>query len=313
MKIVYMGTPQFAVEGLKKIHSSNHQIVAVVTSPDKPAGRGYQVQESEIKKAAIELGIPVLQPEKLKNKKFLNELIKFQAELFVVVAFRKLPPEVWQIPTKGTFNLHASLLPQYRGAAPINWAMINGEKTTGVTTFFINENIDTGDILLQKSVEILNEDNLGDLHDKLMITGGQLIIETIDGIANNSIQPQKQIASTTVLKDAPKIYTDTCKINWQKSAFEIHNLIRGLSPYPGAFFIAEENGKVLNIKIFSSEIDEENLKEPFISDNKTYWKIKTIKGSLNILEVQFPGKKRLKIKELLQGKKVSSLKILNQI
>lgn len=310
MKIVYMGTPQFAVEGLQKIHSSQHEIVAVVTTPDKPAGRGYQLQESAIKKAAMELGIPVLQPEKLKNKSFIHELTKLQADLFVVVAFRKLPPVVWQIPSKGTFNLHASLLPQYRGAAPINWAMINGEKTTGVTTFFINENIDTGDILLQKSVEILKEDNLGDVHDKLMTVGGELIVETIDAIANNTIQPQKQSATLGELKDAPKIFTETCKIDWQKSAFEIHNLIRGLSPYPGAFFIAEDNGKILNIKIFSSEILEEDLEEPLVSDDKTFWKIKTNQGTLNILEVQFPGKKRLTIKELLQGKKVNNLKIV---
>jgi methionyl-tRNA formyltransferase len=228
----------------------------------------------------------------------------------VVVAFRKLPPVVWQIPSKGTFNLHASLLPQYRGAAPINWAMINGEKTTGVTTFFINENIDTGDILLQKSVEILKEDNLGDVHDKLMTVGGELIVETIDAIANNTIQPQKQSATLGELKDAPKIFTETCKIDWQKSAFEIHNLIRGLSPYPGAFFIAEDNGKILNIKIFSSEILEEDLEKPFVSDDKNFWKIKTNQGTLNILEVQFPGKKRLTIKELLQGKKVNNLKIV---
>jgi methionyl-tRNA formyltransferase len=305
-----MGTPQFAVEGLQKILSSNHEIVAVVTTPDKPAGRGYQLQESAVKKAAIELGIPVLQPEKLKSKSFIQKLKKFEADLFVVVAFRKLPEIVWQIPKKGTFNLHASLLPQYRGAAPINWAIINGEQITGVTTFFINEKIDTGDILLSKSVEILNTDNLGDLHDKLMKIGGELIIETINGIEKNTITPQNQLNTVNNLKDAPKIFSETCKIDWQKSAHEIYNLIRGLSPYPGAFLLADENGKTLNIKVFSAEILPDDLNQPFETDDKTFWKIKTNKGSLNLLELQFPGKKRLSIKEILQGKKVSNLKII---
>ena len=301
MKIVYMGTPQFAVEGLLKIHSSQHEIVAVVTTPDKPAGRGYQLQESAIKKAAMELGIPVLQPEKLKNKSFIHELTKLQADLFVVVAFRKLPPVVWQIPSKGTFNLHASLLPQYRGAAPINWAMINGEKTTGVTTFFINENIDTGDILLQKSVGILKEDNLGDVHDKLMTVGGELIVETIDAIANNTIQPQKQSATLGELKDAPKIFTETCKIDWQKSAFEIHNLIRGLSPYPAAWTTL--NDKIC--KIYKTEIGEiandSALIGSFKTDGKTYLNFRSADKWIKIKELQLEGKKRMEIEEFLRG------------
>lgn len=311
MKIIYMGTPTFAVEGLKKIHSSKHEVIAVVTVPDKPAGRGYQLQESAVKKVAIEMGIPVLQPEKLKNKNFVQQLKNLNADLFVVVAFRKLPEIVWQIPSKGTFNLHASLLPQYRGAAPINWAIINGEKVSGVTTFFINNQIDTGDILLNRKVEILNTDYLDNLHDKLMFAGGELILETIDGIEQNKISPQKQTENFNSLKDAPKIFTETCKINWKnKNATEIHNLIRGLSPYPGAYFLAEENGKELNIKIFKSEVINENIHSSFETDHKTFWKIKTKLGSLNILELQFPGKKRLKIKEFLQGKKLDNIKII---
>lgn len=237
MRIVFMGTPEFAVASLEKIAEAGHEIAAVVTAPDRPAGRGQKIQFSAVKEAAIKLHIPVLQPEKLKNEDFVSELKKLNAELFVVVAFRMLPEVVWNMPPKGTINLHGSLLPQYRGAAPINWAVINGEKETGVTTFFIRHEIDTGNILQHKKIEISESDNAGTIHDKLMITGAGLLVDTLDKLEKTTLtaEPQEKFVGNQELKHAPKIFRETCHINWKKSTEEIYNLIRGLSPYPAAW------------------------------------------------------------------------------
>ena len=303
MKIVFMGTPDFAVASLDALVKAEFDIVAVITAPDKPAGRGQKLNESAVKKYAVEKGIPVLQPEKLKNPEFLETLKSYEADLQVVVAFRMLPEVVWNMPPKGTINLHGSLLPQYRGAAPINHAIINGEQESGVTTFFLTHEIDTGDIILSDSTPIADDDTAGELHDKLMMIGANLLVKTVKAIeaGNFTEQPQPQ---TDVLKHAPKIFKDDCKIDWNNSAKQVHNLIRGLSPYPTAFTIL--NDKVL--KIFKAEIED---KEPgiaaggFLTDGKTFLKFATKDGFIKILDIQYEGKKRMLIEDFLRGMRLT--------
>ncbi|WP_316846953.1 methionyl-tRNA formyltransferase [Pedobacter psychrodurus] len=299
MKIVFMGTPDFAVASLDALVQANFDVVAVVTAPDKPAGRGQKLNESAVKKYAVEKGIPVLQPEKLKNPEFIEELRSYQADLQVVVAFRMLPVVVWSMPAKGTINLHGSLLPQYRGAAPINHAIINGEKESGVTTFFLKEQIDTGDIILSDSVPIADDETAGELHDKLMVVGAALLVKTLHAIEAGNIREQPQPQSDD-LKHAPKIFKEDCKIDWNDSAQAIHNLIRGLSPYPTAFTLLNDK----NLKVFKAEIED---KEPgitaggFLTDGKTYLKFAAKDGFIKLLDIQYEGKKRMLIKDFLRG------------
>lgn len=314
LRIVFMGTPDFAVPSLDILVQNNYDVVGVITAPDKPAGRGQQLQQSAVKKYAVEKGLHILQPEKLKNPEFIAELKALEANLFIVVAFRMLPEMVWQMPEYGTFNLHASLLPQYRGAAPINWAVINGEKETGVTTFFLQHEIDTGNIILQETIKIEEEDNAGTVHDKLMNVGSQLVLKTVRAIEENKVQESPQSAiNSPQLKHAPKIFKETCLIDWQRPAAEIQNLIRGLSPYPAAFTYLD--GKVL--KIYSAQIAQSNSTADNITvnsqpasitvstDNKTYLSIKCADAWLDIQELQLEGKKRMKTDEFLRGYRFS--------
>lgn len=314
LRIVFMGTPDFAVPSLDILVQNNYDVVGVITAPDKPAGRGQQLQQSAVKKYAVEKGLHILQPEKLKNPEFIAELKALEANLFIVVAFRMMPEMVWQMPEYGTFNLHASLLPQYRGAAPINWAVINGEKETGVTTFFLQHEIDTGNIILQETIKIEEEDNAGTVHDKLMNVGSQLVLKTVRAIEENKVQESPQSAiNSPQLKHAPKIFKETCLIDWQRPAAEIHNLIRGLSPYPAAFTYLD--GKVL--KIYSAQIAQSNSTADNITvnsqpsnitvstDNKTYLSIKCADAWLDIQELQLEGKKRMKTDEFLRGYRFS--------
>ena len=312
LRIVFMGTPDFAVPALDILVQHNYNVVGVITAPDKPAGRGQQLHQSAVKKYAVENGLRILQPEKLKNPDFIQELKSLEANLFIVVAFRMLPEIVWQMPEFGTFNLHASLLPQYRGAAPINWAIINGEKETGVTTFFLQHEIDTGNIIMQEKINIEDEDNAGTVHDKLMNAGSALVLKTVQAIENdNVIESPQSIVDSRQLKHAPKIYKESCEINWEKTAQEIHNLIRGLSPYPTAFTYL--NGKTLKVyvaQICSCQREPAPVLEHILSskvrystDNKNYLSFKCYDGWLDILELQLEGKKRMKVDEFLRGHK----------
>jgi methionyl-tRNA formyltransferase len=312
--IVFMGTPEFAVPSLEILVHHGFPVMTVVTAADKPAGRGQEIKSSPVKNFAVENNIPVLQPTNFKDKNFIEQLKSLNPDLFVVVAFRMLPKEVWEIPPMGTFNLHASLLPQYRGAAPINWAIINGEKRTGVTTFFIDEKIDTGKIISSISISIEPDDNAGLLHDKLKILGADLVLETVEKIAQGSCELKDQyqlVGDETELKKAPKIYKEDCRINWQLPVVDIHNFIRGLSPYPGAFTILESpQGKSWIIKTFRSEIIErdhrpENVQPLILTDYKNFLKVSLFDGILNILEIQQEGKKKMKIDEFLRGFKIS--------
>ena len=323
LRIVFMGTPEFAVASLEALVKAKCNIVGVITAPDKPAGRGMKVTESAVKKYAVRKGLKVLQPEKLKNPGFLDELRSLNADLQIVVAFRMLPESVWNMPPLGTINLHGSLLPQYRGAAPINWAVINGEKETGVTTFKLKHEIDTGNILLQESFPIDENETAGEVHDKMKEIGARVLVETVKGIAEATLEerPQSSIVNGessihqtensppdsnretidhSQLKHAPKIFTETCNIDWRKSIHEIHNLIRGLSPFPGAF--TELGDKTL--KIFRSE------KEPsyptskpgrWESDGKTYLKFAAKDGYILLKDIQLEGKKRMSIEDFLRG------------
>lgn len=298
-----MGTPEFAVASLDAIMKSQHKVIGVVTVPDKPAGRGQKISQSAVKKYAVEHNLPVFQPEKMKNPEFLEQLSILNPDVIVVVAFRLLPRAIWAFPKKGTFNLHASLLPQYRGAAPINFAVINGDKESGVTTFFLDDKIDTGEILLQAKTEILPEDNAGILHDKLMQIGSQLVVETLNKIADNSIQPQvQQIVSE--IKYAPKIQKEDCRIHWEEPIEKIHNLIRGMSPYPTAFthLLLKEEEK--SLKIYSGKIVLESHTLPIgslIIENKKQVKIAANGGFYFPSEVQLEGKKRMSIADFLNG------------
>lgn len=300
-----MGTPDFAVESLKSLVENGSEIVGVITAPDRPAGRGQKLQESAVKKYAVSQGLTVLQPEKLKKPQFLEELKSLDANLQVVVAFRMLPEVVWDMPKYGTFNLHASLLPQYRGAAPINWAIINGEKESGVTTFFIEKEIDTGKILFQEKVSIEEDETAGGLHDKLMEVGGDLVVKTVKAIESNDYSETSQeslFSNEEDLKPAHKIFKQNCKIDWTKPIKEIHNFVRGLSPYPCAWTELKSDKKILSVKLYSLEIlDHNSYSFDLVSDNKTYIHITTPNGKLNILEFQPAGKRRMKVAEFLKG------------
>nr|WP_299067529.1 methionyl-tRNA formyltransferase [uncultured Allomuricauda sp.] len=302
LRIVFMGTPDFAVGSLKNILDAGYTIVGVITAPDRPAGRGRKVQESAVKQFALKHNLNVLQPTNLKSETFIEELQSLQANLQVVVAFRMLPKVVWQMPKYGTFNLHASLLPQYRGAAPINWAIINGETETGVTTFFIDDKIDTGNIILQKAEPISIEDNAGTLHDKLMSVGAELVVKTCEQIAlgDFSTSTQKEYDN---LKPAHKINKETCKIDWNAPMKNIHNHIRGLSPYPAAWTYLVHNGKQENIKIYKTRMEPFEHRDAvgkIFADKKTL-KVATNDGYLQLLEIQLPGKRKMQVSEILNG------------
>ena len=297
-----MGTPEFAVPSLKSLVESNSNVVAVITVPDKPAGRGQKQTASPVKLYAESQGIPVLQPEKLKNPAFLEELRSYQADLQVVVAFRMLPEVVWSMPPKGTFNLHSSLLPQYRGAAPINWAVINGETETGVTTFFIEQDIDTGKIIYQDREPIYPHDDAGSLYERLMEKGAKLVVKTVQAIEAGNY-PQEPQDEPVEIRSAPKIFRETCEIDWQKPAAQIHNFIRGLSPYPAAWTTI--NG--LSCKIFKSNVvdfPENDTPGQFRTDGKSYLHFRTGDGWLAVEVLQLEGKKRMEIEDFLRGNRL---------
>lgn len=303
LRIVYMGTPEFAVPALELLIEEGWNVVAVITAPDKPQGRGKKLGTSPVKDCALKHSIPILQPTNLKSPEFQETLRSFRADLQVVVAFRMLPESVWSMPPLGTFNLHASLLPNYRGAAPINWAIINGEKETGVTTFFLKHEIDTGNIIHQEREPIYEEDNAGTLYERLMHRGAKLVAQTVRDIAEETVIPRPQDNASPV-HHAPKLFKETCQIDWGKSSVEIHNLIRGLSPYPAAWTIL--SGK--SCKIFASIPMDEPMEglEPgsYVSDNKSFLHFQTGKGTLAITSLQAEGKRRMSVEEFLRGNTV---------
>ena len=327
IRIIFMGTPEFAVASLEALVKAGYQIAGVITAPDKPSGRGLKINESAVKQYAVENGLYILQPEKLKNPAFLEELKSLQADLQIVVAFRMLPEVVWNMPHMGTINVHGSLLPQYRGAAPINWAVINGEPETGVTTFKLKHEIDTGDILLQESFLIGEDETAGEVHDRMKEVGAKLLLKTIGGLLNGTIEEKDQSSMvnaegsmndpTTInshssftthhspLKHAPKIFTETCNINFNKTVDEVHNLIRGLSPFPGAF--TTFNGKMMKIYRSKKEVLM-NQAAPsgqaigeFLTDSKTFLKFTCGNGYIHVLELQLEGKKKMPIEDFLRG------------
>lgn len=306
LRIVYMGTPDFAVESLRALVEGGYNVVAVVTMPDKPAGRGHKLQYSAVKQYALEQNLPLLQPVRLKDETFVEELRALKADLQIVVAFRMLPEVVWSMPRLGTFNLHASLLPQYRGAAPLNWAIINGEKETGVTTFFLKHEIDTGEIIQQVRIPITEEDNVGTIHDKLMNIGARLVTETVDALLKGEVKttPQEEIADCN-LKPAPKIFKETCEIHWEKNAGDIFNFVRGLSPYPAAWTrLKKKSGEELVAKIYETTVGEphQNVEPGTVeSDGKNYLKVAAADKWVEIHSLQLPGKRRLTTPELLRG------------
>jgi len=302
LKVVFLGTPKFAKTSLEAIHQSHHEVVGVVTVADKASGRGQKINQSPVKVFAAENHLPVFQPEKLRNPEFLEELRKLDADVFVVVAFRMMPKVLFEMPKMGTFNLHASLLPDYRGAAPINYAIINGEEKSGATTFFINEKIDEGNILLQEELTILPEENAGSLHDRLMAMGAQLVVKTLDGLAENSIveKPQPQVEHP---KTAFKIFKEDTRIDWTKNAKEIHQFILGMSPYPAAFTTLNVGEEVKGLKIFGGrfEISEHGKPAGSLDISKNEFKIYTADGIYFPEELQLEGKKRMNIKDFLNG------------
>jgi methionyl-tRNA formyltransferase len=296
MNLIFMGSADFSIPSLETLYNSNHKILALVTVPDKEKGRGQKISSTPVKEFGIKNNIPVLQPEKLKDENFIQQLKDFNADLFVVVAFRILPKEVFTIPPKGSFNLHASLLPKYRGAAPIQWALINGETETGVTTFKLEEQVDTGNIYLQKKTIIKPEDNFESLHDKLSELGAEVVLQTVDIIEAGKFELKKQTDSLAT--PAPKITKEICQIDWNKSAIEIHNLVRGLSPHPAAFF--NYNEKV--IKIYKTEVMNRSDLKPFqIEQTKKELIIGCGKNALRILELQQEGRRRINAEEFLRG------------
>jgi methionyl-tRNA formyltransferase len=320
LRIVFMGTPEFAVASLDALVKAGCNIVGVITAPDKAAGRGLQLQQSAVKKYAVENNLHILLPEKLKNPDFLSELRSLDADLQIVVAFRMLPEAVWNMPPMGSVNLHGSLLPQYRGAAPINWAVINGEKETGVTTFKLKHEIDTGDILLQESFPIAETDNAGDVHDRMKVIGAALLVRTIKGLADGTLKETPQVVRRETsdvsgepakanspltthhspLKHAPKIFTETCKIDWNKPVEEVYNLIRGLAPYPAAFTFLKDK----KLKVYTAEKINKTPAHPvgkFTTDNKTYLHVACSNGYISILELQLEGKKKMDIASFLRG------------
>lgn len=308
LRIVYMGTPEFAVESLKRLVEGGYQVVGVITMPDKPMGRhGSVLQPSPVKQYAVSQGLKVLQPEKLKDENFLTELRDLKADLQIVVAFRMLPEVVWNMPRLGTFNLHASLLPQYRGAAPINWAVINGETETGITTFFLKHEIDTGEIIDQVRVPIADTDNVEIVYDKLMHLGGDLVVKTVDAILEGNVKtiPQEQLAAATELRPAPKIFKETCRIDWQAGVKKVYDFVRGLSPYPAAWTeLHQGDAAPLALKIFETEkvFAAHNLKlGSIVTDKKTYFQIASTDGFVKVLSLQLAGKKRMEVADFLRG------------
>lgn len=302
LRVVFMGTPDFAVSSLAILLEHDISVVGVITAVDRPAGRGQKLRQSAVKKFAVEKGLPVLQPENLKSLDFLEDLSALQPNLCIVVAFRMLPKVVWQMPAYGTFNLHASLLPNYRGAAPINWAVMNGETVTGVTTFFIDEKIDTGAVLLQKKTDITAEESAGELHDRLQEIGAKLVLETCQRIAQGTITPTKQDASET-LSNAPKINATTCTIDWNASINHIYNHIRGLDPFPGAWTLLNNGGKPIHTKIYKTEKEyaEHQLRNGTLVREERTLKVAVKEGYLILKEIQLSGKKRMPVNHLLNG------------
>lgn len=303
LRIVFFGTPEFAVESLDALIDNNFNVVGVVTMPDKAAGRGHKLYESDVKRYAVAKGLQVMQPEKLKSSDFLEQLRECHADLFIVIAFRMLPREVWQMPRLGTFNLHASLLPRYRGAAPINRAVMNGDTETGVTTFFLKHEIDTGEIIMQRKIDILPEDNVGDVHDKLMHLGAGMVVDTVNAIIEGNLTTQPQPEGEFI--PAPKIFKEDCRIDWNHTAEEIHNHVRGLSPYPAAWTVIEdESGKILECKIFSSKLTEESCKGNTtgslrVDGDRLY--VATTDCWIEIVSLQPAGKKRMDTASFLRG------------
>ena len=302
LRIVFMGTPDFAVQSLKAIVEAGYNVMGVITAPDRPAGRGRKVQESAVKKYALEQDLRILQPTNLKAEAFLEELRSLEANLQVVVAFRMLPKAVWEMPKYGTFNLHASLLPQYRGAAPINWAIMNGETETGVSTFFIDEEIDTGEMILQEKVAITSNENVGSLHDKLMTTGANLVLKTLEAIKNAAVKTTSQKEAGD-LKPAHKLTRENTRINWEQPLDAIYNHIRGLSPYPAAWTMLKNGNEEVMIKIYDCEPIFESHEEPtgklWVADKKV--KVSVKNGFLELKEIQLPGKRKMTVKDLLNG------------
>ncbi|MDY4250081.1 methionyl-tRNA formyltransferase [Bacteroides pyogenes] len=307
LRIVYMGTPDFAVESLRQLVEGGYNVAGVITMPDKPAGRGHKIQYSPVKQYALSQNLPLLQPQNLKDESFIQSLRDWKADLQIVVAFRMLPEVVWNMPRLGTFNLHASLLPQYRGAAPINWAVINGDTETGITTFFLKHEIDTGEVIRQQRVPIADTDNVEVVYDKLMMLGGKLVVETVDDILNDRVKPmpQEEMAVAGELRPAPKIFKETCRIDWNRPVKKIYDFVRGLSPYPGAWTeLISPEGETVVLKIFESEKNVEKhglIPGTIVTDGKKTIKIAVPDGFLSILSLQLPGKKRLKTDELLRG------------
>lgn len=315
LRIVFLGTPDFAVESLRRIVDGGYNVVGVVTMPDKPAGRGHKMYQSPVKEFALERGLKLMQPVKLKDPEFVSELRALDADLFIVIAFRMLPEVVWTMPRLGTFNLHASLLPRYRGAAPINWAVINGDTETGVTTFFLKHEIDTGDIIAQERIEILPTDNVGDVHDRLMMLGADLTLRTIDDIIAGTLTtvPQDKLIGDTEPTPAPKIFKETCKIDWNAPAQTIHNLVRGLSPYPAAWSTLTDGDTELGaVKIFETRIaDTPNLAPGEIVVDGTTITVGTGDGkAIEILSLQAPGKRRMPTPDFLRGSHLTSPKFV---
>lgn len=316
LRIVYLGTPDFAVEPLRRLIEKQkacaecgYEVVGVVTMPDKMINkRGNQLLMSPVKQYAVSEGLPVLQPESLKDEAFQSELRALRADLQIVVAFRMLPESVWNMPRLGTFNLHASLLPQYRGAAPINWAIINGDKETGVTTFFLKHEIDTGDVIYRDVITIEENDNAGTLHDKLMLQGGETVLRTVEAIVNGEVKAIAQdtmFATEQELRPAPKIFRDTCRIDWEKDVCAVYDFVRGMSPYPAAWLeLTDAEGKVVAVKVYevAKEFAEHNFEVgTFLTDNKSYAKVAVKGGYVSLVDVQLAGKKRMPVADLLRG------------
>lgn len=307
LRIVFMGTPEFATAPLKALLDAGYSVVAAVTAPDKKAGRGQQIRFSPVKEFCLGRGVPVMQPEKLKADEFLNELASYRANLFIVVAFRMLPEKVWAMPELGTFNLHASLLPQYRGAAPINYAIINGETKTGLTTFFLEQEIDTGNILLTKELEIGEEDDFGSLHDRMMLEGAELVLQTVKLIQDERVETiQQDLLASTLdsLKPAPKIFPADCKINWNRSCMEIHNLIRGLSPFPAAWTILKNDQEDRILKVYKSRVElipHDIACGTLLRMKPAGMKVACSDGFIHLIELQQSGKKRMPAQDFLAG------------
>lgn len=301
LRLIFMGTPEFAVPSLEILIQHNRNVVAVITAPDKPQGRGQTLKPSPVKECAVKYTIPVLQPTNLKSEEFQQELRKYNADLQIVVAFRMLPEAVWAMPLLGTFNLHASLLPQYRGAAPINWAIIMGEKETGVTTFFLRHEIDTGNILFQEKEPILPDDDAGTLYERLMLKGAQLVLQTVQAIESGKYQTKEQQASS-LMNAAPKIFKETCAINWDQPSENVRNFVRGLSPYPAAWTTL--NGKIFKILRVELTDRQDSENAPWKTDNKNYLCFRTADGWVSVEELQPEGKKRMSVREFFRGNKI---------